>query len=155
MWEGGVVGNTSRNSASFLVTFQLWAIIEEIRIPYNINSNSLTTSLGLLNILDFIQCLKPHAGGPAEGELGRHIIVLICSGLLPAWSLCPHFPISASQTLLARDHDSGPSLTELHHQHPTPHPPWVLSSSHFPRGKHLMVCWWERESQFIVASLSI
>ena len=43
----------------------------------------------------FIQCLKPHAGDLAEHELGRHILFLICSGLLP-----PQSPAQTSQSLL-------------------------------------------------------
>lgn len=149
MWEGGAGGNTYRNSESFVITFQFWAIIEEIRIICNINRNFLAKSLCLVNIFYFVQCLKPHAGDLAEHELGRHILFLICSGLLP-----PRSPAHTSWSLLAWGHDSDPSLSELHHQHPTPHPPCVTSSSHFPWGKHLMVCLGERESQFTIALLS-
>ena len=95
MWESGAGGNTYRNSASFVITFGFWAIIEKIRIICNINRNFLAKSHCSVNIFYFIQCLKPHAGDLAEHELGRHILFLICSGLLP-----PQSPAQTSQSLL-------------------------------------------------------
>lgn len=71
MGEGGKGEIPYSTGASFLLNFQPRAMIGELTIISNINSNFSTPSLCLVGILDFTQRFKPHAGDRAEDEPGK------------------------------------------------------------------------------------